>query len=322
MAKNEWQYQRNQFDNCTENSRKRMLLISTDHDSKLNAQTSDPDIEVLYNHFHPKHLSFVAKYTEWMTSKAAYNGSTQMIKSIFNQLTSDKIELWDIQIQIVFRQKTPEYIALLPNGRGPFQKKSYEQRILALKSLSANIGNEERLAAVKSDIIEFTTKIEDSRNEQQGKEGLIAKLSDELEQQRIKCAKGMYYNLGGLMQKYVDNPELISNFYELENIRKTGREEQEIPEAITGTIDADEKVILADGGFTADTNYLLKNIGDTQLKFYTAESVGIVPENALMLESGAEINVVASQLGTVGNQLLIVYNPDSENTGEYFVNQV
>jgi len=61
---------------------------------------------------------------------------------------------------------------------------------------------------------------------------------------------------------------------------------------------------------------------DTQLKFYTAESVGIVPENALMLESGAEINVVASQLGTVGNQLLIVYNPDSENTGEYFVNQV
>lgn len=323
MANLEWQYQQNQFDNCSKSSYKLMSLIAVDHDAKLKAQSSDEEILKLFNYFHPRREAFEEKHSEWLTSKATHKGFTQLVKNYFSQLSADKIEIWDIQVQIVYRQKTPEYIQIFPRGRRLFQQGAYEQRILALNSLIKNIGDDEKLTAVKDDVVSFTSLLTTARDNQQEKEGDVSRLADELEEERIKCAKGMYYTLGGLMQKFVDKPEFIGNFYELENIRNTGHPEPKQAESITGTINANTKLILFEEGFTPETQFLFRNIGSTQLQFFVvASTLDPIPEEALALDAGDEIKAFASQLGTNGKLLLMVYNPDETNQGKYFVNEL
>jgi len=323
MSKSEWQYQQNQFCNCTKTSYKRMSLIAADHDSKLKAQSSDEEIQILYNYFHPRCKAFEEKYSEWLKSKAIYKGFTQLVKNYFSQLSADKIGTWDIQVQVVYRHKTSEYIQIFPYGRKSFQQGSYEQRILALNNLIKVIGDDEKLTKVKDDVISFTSLLTNARNSKQEKEKDVSRLADELEQQRINCAKGMYYTLGGLMQKYVDQTECIGNFYELESIRNIGHTEQKHDESITGSINARAKIILFEGGFIPETEFLFRNIGSTQLQFYVVETkFDPIPEQVLTLEAGNEIIAVASQLGANGKFLLMLSNPDESNPGEYFVNEL
>ncbi len=63
---------------------------------------------------------------------------------------------------------------------------------------------------------------------QQQKEELLDKASDELEEQRIIVAQMMYANTGRLIDKFPKAPENIERFFELQVIRDTGSDEEEV----------------------------------------------------------------------------------------------
>ena len=219
MSTQTWSPTENQFDNGTKNSKKKMNIISSDHDSKLHAQIGNPLIAVLFSFFHAIRLMYLAKYTQWKSTVAAYHGATVNFEQLIAQLSSTMIEDFDIRIQVLFKRGTAQYAALLPNFRIPFQSGEYDERITALGTLSESLTGIVVLAAVKTDVDAFLLQLTTARDQQQGLEGLKQTLSEEVELARVTIAQAMYYTLGGLMQIFSANSIQIANFYDLETLR-------------------------------------------------------------------------------------------------------
>ena len=125
-------------------------------------------------------------------------------------------------------EDSADYITLLPNGRKPFQSGGRDARILEVKALSKRLADFPALAAVKTDVDAFAVQMDAIRDTQQQKEGLVEKATDALEQQRKAMTAMMYGNLGRLMDKFMDDPLVIDRFFELQLIRETGSEEEEV----------------------------------------------------------------------------------------------
>ena len=85
MGDTTWHYGENQFDNCTKESKKRMNKISSDHVSKLTAESSDADILLLLNRTKPLRIDFSIKYGAKISANAIYKGKT----SAFDLLKND-----------------------------------------------------------------------------------------------------------------------------------------------------------------------------------------------------------------------------------------
>lgn len=228
MAKNIWHYQENQFDNATENSNKRMNILASDHKSRLAGESFEPVISELLKRFEPVQTEYELKYSEWITSKGFYKGETARIDNYLEELSTSKIKQWDVQIQNVYLSGTPDYISILPNGRKPFQTGPKDSRIAECRSLIERLRAHGKLDKVRDDVNGFLANIEQCRDNQQAKEEIVKQKSDALEEQRTAVAVMMYKNLGLLMDKFGDAPENIDRFFQLDLLRQTRTEEEEV----------------------------------------------------------------------------------------------
>ena len=221
-------YLENQFENATKNSFKRANILGEDHLAKLAAEQSDPDIAFLFERFQPVQILFVERYTGWLKIKGVYKGWTQRMEEIQDKLSSDKIAEWDNKIKAEVGEDSAEHTTLLPNGREPFQTGGRDARILEVKGLSKRLEDFPALAAVKTDVDAFAAQMDSTRDTQQQKEDLVEKASDGLEELRVAMCNMMYGNLGRLMDKFMDGPLVIDRFFELQLIRETGKDEEEV----------------------------------------------------------------------------------------------
>lgn len=219
MAQETWHYQQNQFDNATEGSFKKMNILNADHFGKLQALQGDPDIAALLARTTPLHDAYNLRYSRWLSAKATYKGRTSQMEEHINNLSLTKSKEWDAQIQVVHLEGTPNYIAILPDGRKPFYSGTIDDKISHLQSLAQRLVAYPALAATMNDVLAFHTTIDNARDVQQQKEELVHDASDLLETARKNIALMMYRNLGFLIDKYGSAPEMISNFWELQLLR-------------------------------------------------------------------------------------------------------
>ncbi len=281
-------------------------MVEADHDSKLAAQIADAAINALYIFFHPLSTAYSTAYSDWQSAEAAWSGGTVTVGDLMSQLSADKIEEWDIDIQGVYKQKTGEYKALLPNGRAPFQSGAYELRIAAIQTLVTNIGTDAALAAVKADADAFHATILNARNKQQGKEGLLSQKSDALELARVAVAEGMYYTLGGLMQKFYQNPVKVEEYYDLELIRNTnqGGTETDFNFTIAPNSRMDSAIV-----FEEQDKFIFENTGTTPIFVGRSDSAGgVINPVAVEIGVGVILEKKASELGNSGDLFLTLDN--------------
>ncbi|MBI4944910.1 MAG: hypothetical protein HY840_00755 [Bacteroidetes bacterium] len=215
MSTNIWHYLANQFDNVTKINFKLMNTINADHFAKLQAQQSDPDIAALLARTTPVHDNFNDAYSVWFSAKGIHKGETDRVQGYINDLSSTKIKQWDAQIQTLYLEGTSDYIVILPNGKKPFYSGTIDDRIAQLDALADRLVAYPALMATMNDVLVFHTTLDDARNIQQQKEGLLNNASDLTETARKEIATMMYRNLGLLMDKYAGNLNLVSNFWEL-----------------------------------------------------------------------------------------------------------
>lgn len=294
-----WHYLENQFENVTRNSNKLSVIIANDHDSKLQAESGDPEILVFYNRFHPLKIDLSIKYALWVAAKGLYKGETARVEQKLAELSGTAIESWDIQVQAVHIRGTPDYIALLPNFREPFQAGGMDIRIEELRAFSTRLDSYPALAGVKGEVDAFLAVLEGFRNVQQGKEQSVGLASDNLSSSKLACMIMAYRNLGGLMDKFGSNPSDVERFYELELLQQSPQEDEPILVIILGGLTLN----LLNGGFTENTLFILVNTGATPLRFFITNSASGTwvpnPANDGMVEipAGGNEIVSASQLG-------------------------
>ncbi len=224
MSATTWKYLDNQFAVVTRDSFKRMLIIATDHDSRLDGRKAEPAIAPLAARFHPVYEAYAAAYSAWSASSGSQQGGTAAVESQIDLLSSTKARQWDVKTQASFDARTPEYLAIWPDGRGALQSGAIDQRIAAVKSLhgrmvpfTATLG-----APLLAEILAYHAVVLALRNTQQGKLGATDADSTALETARLATAEMLYGNLGLLMNAFRANPDAVTDFFDLAIIRDAG----------------------------------------------------------------------------------------------------
>jgi hypothetical protein len=172
---------------------------------------------------------------------ATYKGHTALVDNLLLELSSLKIKQWDIQIQGQHLEGTPTYMMILPSRRKPFQEDTKDDRVSEVEALAQRLLGYPALSATQTDVSNFATALRTARDNQQQKEQLVSMALDELEIARKALCTMMYGNLGVLMDKYRDTPDIIENFWQLDLIRRTGQgnDDDDLPQnglRIAGTV--------------------------------------------------------------------------------------
>lgn len=265
-----------------------MLMLITDHLSALESVPTTPE-STMYARTAPVKTTFSLLYAKWSAANARWKGETARFEAKLAELRSDKIELWDIEIQRVFRQGTADYTVLLPNRRGPFQKGAYEEIINEVESLALRLAEYSPnaiLDAVRTDVENFHTSILAIRNTQQQKEQLANQASDQLEAARQTCGQLMFQNLGLFIDAYPNNPEQIENFYDLSLIQNGGEGSEEY----SGILQPSEQKNVINSGLTQNSRLIIKNTGDAAFSVAIQPTPGSMGEEPQQLAPGSEID--------------------------------
>lgn len=301
----------NFFDNSTKNNHKKMLSFSTDHKHKLDEGKHDPAIAELVDLIKQPYDDFQQTYASVVSNYGYYQGKTQQTETLFNDL-GRKVKQWDIAVQNVYMDDTPEYTMIFPNKRGAFQKGTYETRLEAVRALEMSLDRFPDLATVLSDVQAFRQKIEISRAEQQAVEKRDQDLRIALEEKRTALAKVMHRIFGKLLFIYGDQYTRIEAYYELQYFQRS-----------TNTTASDFKLIPAnsrvkaiDGIFKEVDQFVLSNKGNVPLGFFvTDDELSPTPADMTILQAN-ESQVYSLEELTDGKpaRLLLVVNLSGEQT--------
>lgn len=214
-----WVYFSNPFYVQTQKNYKNFFALSSNHLASLEeAAKTSALIERLVDDYQPLHEAFSEVYVEWQSAKGLLKGLTAQVDKKQETLVK-RIGKWDVRLQTVFYQDTPEYQALLPQKRKPFQSGSREQRLQALKVFAKNLARYPQLAALQKEVGSFYQAFVDLREQQQRQQTTITRTAEILKGCHQRAAVQMYRNLGMLIYIYDTGYELAS-FFKLSLIRK------------------------------------------------------------------------------------------------------
>ncbi len=214
-----WIYLINPFEVLTKDNYTLALGISSYHLAVLKAASANPFFDALYTDYLPVHEALTKAYSTWHSLAGTQAGGTLRLKQLIKTLSATKISDWDIAIQNIYRKGTPQYVALLPHRRKPFQSGQRFDRVEAVAILSLAIGSDAALAAVKADVDTFYTQLNTVYTSQKNKKSGTKQGSAAVEKARKDMCQFQYANLGALIQYYAAEPHRAGAFFKLGLIR-------------------------------------------------------------------------------------------------------
>ncbi len=320
-----WHFSQNQFANASRNNFKLMNLLSADHNSKLaaEAQIGEALFVDMYNTFDPVRKGYNLDYAKWLEAKGMYKAQTMRLILGFEKLLDNKIPKWDAQIQAVFIERSPEYVAIFPGGRTAFRRGAYDTRISRLYRMFLVVSKHEELKDTSKEVEAFYNILNDIREKQQALEGVVKRTSSILEKSRIKIAQLMYKNLAKLMDHFASEPEEIQRFFDLQLISNKAAISDDDPIIVAeGDIEPESKINIdaLTAKFNADTELVVHNTGDVPIELYTTELPSDpVPGRTITVEPEKLSLINCSELGAEENLYLIVFNSSAEKTASYSI---
>lgn len=252
-----WHYLINSFLVVTRYNYKTALVLGADHVAKLTANQADLVIAAILATFNAVWLSFKATDLNLRIALGNYKGETQTVEQLFDTLNQILLPNWELQIYLQFAKGTPQATALLPQGKKPFQKGTYESRIQEIKVLGDKCALIVALQPLSVVILAFHVQIESARQLQQSSgEGQVAALRALRETARVSMCNAMFGNLGLLMNHYQTDPLQVMNYFDMTLLRRSSTTESDdtvlkfiLTDAMTGAVivGATAKLTLATG---------------------------------------------------------------------------
>jgi hypothetical protein len=308
----QWYYLINPFEVATRGSYYMTKLISEQHLAALESQQSDPYFANMASVYTPIHDNFANAYNDYRAQRDLQQGQTLNLNQLYEQLSGEKIESWDIAIQMVYRRRSPDYMGLLPHFRKPFQRGNQMQRITHLNALNLGLTGIAALSAVKTDVDNFCNLINSADDSQKSSLRQTSRLSGIVETAKHSVCTAMYINLGALIQKYGSTPENIAPFFDLQHIRNF----QQVD--FTGHLKPSKLHHVCKRTFAPDDIITVTNNSDTPLQLYLSSSKNmIVNSPCVTIAANTTTDIEAKSLGDNSRNHLIIYNPDSTITAEW-----
>ena len=313
-----WSFLFNPFYNATVNSYRAMNKIANYTASALDKRKADAFFNSLLVALLPSVTNYTNAYATWVSQLGLQISSSQSLASLLAELSATKIEDWETAIKGVYKSTTPQFTALFPFHRIPFQNGSQTDRMNAVLALSKAIGSDADLAKVKTEVDAFYALLAAAYNAQKGNITGTGTNSDAVEAARVAVATELYGTLALLMNHYKDNPTEVANFFDLQTIRN---HEQTI---FKHDINAGETLLAVTHTFDAGEEVRLVNRGATELHFIlTKETTDVVGVTAVVVAANSQIVINATTLGDiVNNRYLKVLNVDANLKGAYTIELV
>lgn len=308
MSTTLWSYVFNPFASLSSRNTKQFYFFARDHRDKLANQAADPDIAPLYTRIQPLFDAFEASYVKVDTNTGAYRTRTAMLENLRIELAT-KARKWDIGVQNIYDETSPEYQGIFTDRRSPFNSGAYDDRIRAVETLIQRMAGYPLLATISADVQAFYTQINTARTAQQGFENNDQLFRRLLIADSQKLAVEMHYVFGALIMKHYQQPDLIETYYELKYLR-TGTQNTNIVMK-SYAVSGNGRVTLFAGQLAADSFLKIKNTGAVDLYIFTSSDPNaVVPAGATVLTAGNTIDGQYADTLTDGNGFnwLVVVN--------------
>lgn len=275
--KKTWNYLQNQFANATLTSYKKAIILSNFHHATLlQAEPTEPLLTIMLDRYTPLHNTLELEYNKWKNAGGSQVGQTLNLTQQL-ALASNKINVWDVAVQMQFPKGTVQYKNIFPQGRKPFNRQNIDDRVNAYSTLSLAMGGYASLASVKAQVDATYTILDDARVAQEGAKGNKSQGSDLVEAARVAAMKMMYRNVGYFIENFSDNPNYIENFFDLSTLRSSRQS------IFTGTLDPAETEAVLIHTFMEDDEISLENKGDQAINFYLSNSPAGTNSDAILV---------------------------------------
>jgi len=281
MKKNDWHFTENQFLSRTrDNYKKALALTIYTHAVLKNKEAtdgSDLDWAMLLGLLNQPYDNLMVKYTEWSSQRGFKKSQTQALNDLLANLPL-MAEDWEIEILSKYKKRTPDYVAILPNGRIVFNKGGKDLRINAVKTLSKNLNVYSNLSTVKTSVDDYYTLLTAARKQQLGSKSNVSGMSINVEQARIAAMKILYSITGFLMFKYYDNPTKVSLFFDLQLLRDIRQT------VFTTALAISETKALLTRTFVFDDELRIKVSGPGPVSLYLASHPGNTDSSPIIVD--------------------------------------
>jgi hypothetical protein len=316
----------NMFDNATKQSKKKMLLIALDHDSRLEAGSDDPDIEEIYNLTHPDVLNYQTLMAQWESGKGIGKSRTRTWEELLDDIQESTLDIWEGKVTNFFPKNTPTYLAIFPNGRTAITNGKYEERLLALDAFSLTLGNYVQLASLKTEVDAKITEIKAARNQQRVQYGKVSMKSNEVEQARVALADLFDNNLCKLKIKYRKNLSIVENYFDLSLLRKNVTDD-DFQFQTTGTVEAGvsflvampKKLELSTNAICNCTN--LSGVAEMQF-FFAANGASLDNAVKITVQPDESVETTAAEAGWAPGMNFVVVKNLGDVSAEFELNVV
>lgn len=285
-----WKYVEDQFQRATKTSYSKALKLSNYHDSALHiAASHDPIFQPLHDRYHLLHQNFIQKYNEWVSAGGSQSGKTLNVKQQL-KIAKDKFDVWNGAIQAVYPKTSPEYKAILPNGRKPFYKGGVDKNINAFNILSMNIGADPSLAAVRAEVDATYLLLDTARDNQEGAKAEKKHGSGNVETARIAIMSMQYRNAGWVMDNMYDTRiTLCEAMFDLLTLRDKQQSH------FTASLGISENKPILVRTFIATDVLRLKLDGDGPVVFYLASTQGGTDSTPITRNSNQDMKATISE---------------------------
>lgn len=309
-----WIYLSNTFLTVTDGSYRNCKKIGDYTLNALNASVANPPFDTLHASMEPLVSAFNTQYAEWLTQVGSQKGKTTALTLNLKALQGEKIRKWDVQVQVEYDQDSPEYVAILPNRRVPFQTGSQEDRISAVAALSDALDGIAALATLKTDVDDFLTTLQNSFNAQKADKSSTKTESAALDAARKAVCVELYATLGTLMAHFKNTPEEAAAYFDLQTIRNNEQT------TFTHNLNGGETRLAITHTFEAEEELRLINKGNTILRYaLCAEANDALGATFVEVPAHDERIVPVEDLGDITHRFLKVQNTSETESGRYTI---
>ena len=209
----------NLFEQKTKGNYSKMLVVAANYTAFLkNNRLKNKNILPHYNTY----WTICSRFNNLMlltaTAKENRKTYTAILATLFKDLSGKWIDEWDIKIRYHLKRSSLEYAFLIPDGRAPFQKGSYDNRIKAVIGLIEKLALFPTLDFLLIALKNWIDKVTEFRSLQKKYNALYNDYLSKIEPCRQALAQEMQLILVHLVNQNYINAAIISSFLSHKNV--------------------------------------------------------------------------------------------------------
>jgi len=256
-------FTRNRFFLYFNTRRKQYLDFIQGHVIKLEERKADSDILNMLNNTRPEVDTYKLLQETLGSAGSGAKGETARWGDLVDTIPN-KLHLYDLQIQLKYPKKTPEYISIFPRGYSDiYYHQTYEQIIKNFGAFIQNIEKYPDLATVFTEAKTFYDLMVLTRKNQQLKGEGKTNVSDQLNEAFALLCQTLWGNLGLLMYKFRATPERVGDYFDFGMMQRKARPGEGEPETDTGDLFA--SITDAEGKPLLNVHTQLSGVEEAQL---------------------------------------------------------